>query len=95
MFSFYAIQLTVKSSRKFEQTFIWKSTNIEFLRGSVDGVVTRISGGRSGIQIPAWARNFSAIKKVQTGFPVHPATYSIGIMVLSRGYSFRSVKLAL
>jgi hypothetical protein len=36
-----------------------------------------LKAGRSAVQIPVWARYFLFLKKVQNGFSVHPASYSM------------------
>jgi hypothetical protein len=44
-----------------------------------------LGAGRSGVQIPVWARYFIVLKNVQNGSRAHPASYLMGTGVLSRG----------
>ena len=41
-------------------------------------IVTRLRAGRPGLQVPARARDFSLLQKVQTCCGAHPASYSTG-----------------
>jgi hypothetical protein len=50
-------------------------------------VATRLGDGWFRIRIPATAKNFSLLRKVQTGSGAHTASYSMGIAVLTRGKS--------
>jgi len=52
-----------------------------------------LRAGRSGVQIPEWARYFLFPKKVQNGSRAHPASYSMGTGVLSRVKSGWGMKL--
>jgi hypothetical protein len=54
-------------------------------QSSLVGIVTRLRAGRSGVRIPVEARDFSLLQNVQTGSGAHPASYSVGIVVPSRG----------
>jgi hypothetical protein len=36
------------------------------------GIVTRLQSGKSGVLIPAGARNFPLLQKVETGLGKHP-----------------------
>ena len=49
--------------------------------------------GISGVQIVASVRYFPLLRNVQTSSVAHPASYSIGTGLLSRGESGRGVKL--
>jgi hypothetical protein len=53
-------------------------------RGAVVGIVTELRAGRSRFAIPVGARDLS-LENVQAGFGVHPASYSVGTGVVSRG----------
>ena len=46
-----------------------------------------------GVRVPVGASDSSFLQNVQTASGAHPALYSMGSGVLSRGYSGRGVKL--
>ena len=48
---------------------------------------TRLQVGLPGFRIPVRTRDFSLLQNAQKGPGAHPAFYSIGTGVLSRGYS--------
>jgi hypothetical protein len=48
-------------------------------------MVTRLRAGESEVRISAEARYFSILHIVQTGSGVHPASFSMGTGILSRG----------
>jgi hypothetical protein len=52
--------------------------------GIAVGIGNRTRTKRTGVQIPAGTCSIS-LPKVKTGPEVHPATYTIGIGILSRG----------
>ena len=49
------------------------------------GVVTKLGAGRSRVGVLVEASDFSALHNAQTGSGAHPASYSVGTGVLSRG----------
>jgi hypothetical protein len=51
----------------------------------IGSVVTRLVAGQSGVQIPVHARNLVLLHHVHTGSGAHPAPYSMGTGVFSRG----------
>ena len=46
-------------------------------------IATRLRAGRSGVRIPAEARDFSPLQNVGSGSGAHTASYSLGTSVLS------------
>jgi len=54
---------------------------------------TGLRHGWSGVRIPVETRDFSLLQYVQTGCGTHPASYSVGTVVLSQGSSSRGVNL--
>lgn len=57
-------------------------------------MATRLQSAGSGVRIPVGLRDFSLLQKnAQTGPGVYPFSCSIGIGVLSRGWSDQGVKL--
>jgi hypothetical protein len=61
---------------------------------SVD-IATQIRDWRSRHRNPARVKDFSPLPKVQMGSAPHPASYPMGIGILSRGKSSRSVMLTI
>jgi hypothetical protein len=51
------------------------------------------TGLTCGVEVPAGGKRFLSFPKYVIGFGVHPASYSIGAGLLSRGLRDRSVKL--
>ena len=47
--------------------------------------MTTLQAGRSRLQIQAETRDFSVLQNVHTGSEDHPASFSVGTGVLSRG----------
>ena len=61
---------------------------------SVVSTAARLGAGRTGARIPAGSSNFSLLYNAQTGCGVHPAFYSVGVVVLSwrqRGVGMRLI----
>ena len=56
-----------------------------WIRDVVVCTLTRPRVGWSGVWIPIMARDFPLLQTVQTGSGAHPASYSMGTGVLSRG----------
>ena len=48
-------------------------------------IVTRLRAGRSDVQVPARARDFSLLQNVQTCCGAHPASCSVGMRPLVPG----------
>jgi len=59
------------------------------------GIVTRLRGWTGRVRIPAQARDFLFSKTVQTGSGAHPASYSMGTRVLSRGSGSQGIMLTI
>jgi hypothetical protein len=53
-------------------------------RDSSVGIVTRLRTGPFGVRIPVETRNFSHLQNVQTVSETLPASYSLGISIISR-----------
>jgi hypothetical protein len=57
--------------------------NVVGCRDSVASRAARPGAGRTGARIPAGSRNFTLLHNAQPGCGVHPAFYSVGVVVLS------------
>jgi hypothetical protein len=51
----------------------------------VVGILTRPRAGRLGFPIPGRVRNFFSSPIVRTGSGVQPASYSVGMVIISQG----------
>ena len=72
-----ALQLTLQSHRN---------------QGNVSSI-TMLLAGQSRAQIQTWREDFSFLQNIQTSSGDHPASYSMGTVVLSQGYSSWSTKI--
>ena len=54
-------------------------------RRSIFSIVSRLRAGRSGVQIPAGARDISLIQNVQANCGAHPLSCSLSTEVLCPG----------
>ena len=55
------------------------------LSSGVDGMISKLRGGRYGIRIPAGIQDFSFLQNVQKVLEVHPTVCSMNAGVLWRG----------
>jgi hypothetical protein len=79
----------------FAWTLIHEDLNEVFhwRRDSVVGAETRLRAGQSGLWIALETFDFSRLQNVKTGCGTHLACCSLGIGVLSQGYSGRDFNL--
>jgi hypothetical protein len=75
--------------------FMFRDTHTDILGhvpSSGVSTVTRLGARRSGVQVPESAAYSCILQNVHTCCRLHPASYSMGTVVLLREYSGRSVK---
>ena len=57
----------------------------QWSRSNVAGIVTTLRAGGSRFRVPLGARTLSLLRNVQAVCGAHPAPFSLGTVVLSRG----------